>query len=47
MIYRYLLIILGVCLAIYGACDAGAHKKGEGITIPDIYLRAVIEDSLA
>ncbi len=46
MIYRYLLIILGVCLAIYGACDAGAHKKGEGITIPDIYLRAVIEDSL-
>ena len=46
MIYRYLLIILSVCLASYGECDSGAHKKGEGITIPDIYLRAVIEDSL-
>ena len=46
MIYRYLLIILGVCLAICGECDAGAHKKGEGVTIPDVNLRAVIEDSL-
>ena len=46
MFYRHLLIILSVCLAIYGECDAGAHKKSEGITIPDIYLRAVIEDSL-
>ena len=46
MIYRYLLIILGVCLATYGECDAGAHKKGEGITIPDVNLRTVIEDSL-
>ena len=46
MIYRHLLIILSVCLASYGECDSGAHKKGEGITIPDIYLRAVIEDSL-
>ena len=46
MIYRHLLIILSVCLASYGECDSGAHKKGEGLTIPDIYLRAVIEDSL-
>ncbi len=46
MIYRYFLIVLAVCLSIYDECDAGAHKKGEGITIPDIYLRAVIEDSL-
>ena len=46
MIYRYLLIILGVCFSIYGECDAGAHKKGEGITIPDVHLRAVLEDSL-
>ena len=46
MIYRYLLIILGVCLAIYGECDADAHKKGEGVNIPDVNLRAVIEDSL-
>ncbi len=46
MIYRYVLIFLAVCLAIYGACDAGAHKKGEGITIPDVNLRAVIADSL-
>ena len=46
MIYRYFTIILGVCIAIYGECDAGAHKKGEGITIPDANLRAVIEDSL-
>ena len=46
MIYRYFTVILGVCLAIYGECDAGAHKKGEGITIPDANLRAVIEDSL-
>ena len=44
MIYRYLLIIL--CLASYGECDADAHKKGEGISIPDVNLRAVIEDSL-
>ena len=46
MIYRYFTIILGVCIAIYGECDAGAHKKGEGVTIPDVNLRAVIEDSL-
>ncbi len=46
MIYRYILIILGVCFVSYGECDAGAHKKGEGITIPDVHLRAVIEDSL-
>ena len=46
MIYRYLLIILGICFVSYGECDAGTHKKGEGITIPDTYLRAVIEDSL-
>lgn len=46
MIYRYFLTVLAVCLAIYGECDAGAHKKGEGITIPDVNLRAVIEDSL-
>ncbi len=46
MSYRYLLVILGVCLAIYGECDAGAHKKGGEITIPDVNLRAVIEDSL-
>ena len=46
MAYRYFLIILGVCLAIYGECDAGAHKKGGEITIPDVHLRAVIEDSL-
>ena len=46
MFYRHLLIILSVCLASYGECDSGAHKKGEGITIPDTYLRAVIEDSL-
>ena len=46
MIYRYLLIILGLCFVGYGECDAGAHKKGEGITIPDVNLRAVIEDSL-
>lgn len=46
MIYRYLLIILGVYFASYGECDAGAHKKGEGITIPDVNLRAVVEDSL-
>ena len=46
MIYRYFTIILGVCIAIYGECDAGAHKKGEGITIPDANLRAVIADSL-
>ena len=46
MIYRYLLIVLGLCFVGYGECDAGAHKKGEGITIPDVHLRAVIEDSL-
>ena len=46
MIYRYFLIIFGVCLVSYGECDAGAHKKGEEITIPDVNLRAVIEDSL-
>ncbi len=46
MIYRYLLIILGLCFVGYGECDAGAHKKGEEITIPDVNLRAVIEDSL-
>ena len=46
MIYRHLLVILGVCFAIYGECDAGAHKKGGEITIPDVNLRAVIEDSL-
>ena len=46
MIYRYFTTVLAVCIAIYGECDAGAHKKGEGITIPDANLRAVIEDSL-
>ena len=46
MIYRYFLTVLAVCLAIYGECEAGAHKKGEGITIPDVHLRAAIEDSL-
>ena len=46
MIYRHFLIILAVCFAVYGACDAGAHKTGEGISIPDVNLRAVIEDSL-
>ena len=46
MIYRYLLIILGLCFVGYGECDAGAHKKGGEITIPDVNLRAVIEDSL-
>ncbi len=46
MIYRYLLIILGVCFVSYGECGAGAHEKGGEITIPDVYLRAVIEDSL-
>ncbi len=46
MIYRHLLVILGVFFAIYGECDAGAHKKGGEITIPDVNLRAVIEDSL-
>ena len=46
MIYRHLLIILGICFAIYGECDADAHKKGGEITIPDVNLRAVIEDSL-
>lgn len=46
MIYRYFTTIFAVCLSIYGECDAGAHKKGEGITIPDVGLRAVIEDSL-
>ena len=46
MLYRYLLIVLGLCFVGYGECDAGAHKKGEGITIPDVHLRAVIEDSL-
>ena len=46
MIYRYLLIILGICFVGYGECDAGAHKKGGEITIPDVNLRAVIEDSL-
>ena len=46
MIYRYLLIILGICFVSYGECDAGAHKKGGEITIPDVNLRAVIEDSL-
>ena len=46
MSYRYFLVILGVCFAIYGECDAGADKKGREITIPDVNLRAVIEDSL-
>ena len=46
MIYRFLLVILGICFAIYGECDADAHKKGGEITIPDVHLRAVIEDSL-
>ena len=46
MIYRYLLITLGICFVSYGECDAGAHKKGGEITIPDVHLRAVIEDSL-
>ncbi len=46
MIHRHLLISFVICLAIYGECDAGAHKKGVGITIPDVHLRAVIEDSL-
>ena len=46
MIYRHLLISLAVCFAIYGECDAGAHEKGGEITIPDVNLRAVIEDSL-
>ena len=46
MAYRYLLVILGLCFVGYGECDAGAHKKGGEITIPDVHLRAVIEDSL-
>ena len=46
MIYRHLLIILGICFVSYGECDADAHKKGGEITIPDVNLRAVIEDSL-
>ena len=46
MFYRYFLTVLAACLSIYGECDAGAHKKGEEITIPDVHLRAVIEDSL-
>ena len=46
MIYRYFLIILGLCFVSYGECDAGAHEKGGEITIPDVNLRAVIEDSL-
>ena len=46
MIYRFLLVILGICFVSYGECDAGAHKKGGEITIPDVHLRAVVEDSL-